>query len=407
MSQLTLNLHPISACSNHGGVFDGFAGSFLHPTEVPLANHLSLVGYALTVSLVFACSFEQAADEETVPAAAAEALSTSPIDDVVASVNDLTVRIPNQFNVPYSGVAASEFPHGLPLSIGSGLRVKRGGGPWLTLVGMTDRGPNGDALDYRDTDGAAHSTKAFLAAVFNPELVTIEFLPFLGPTVTSTTPLQLDRASVTGIPLVDATSEVALTEQLTAIPATRVGFDTEGLDFDARGNVWLCDEYGQRYSKCAHTGEIMKLLRPGSGLPNVLSSRQPTRGFEGVAVAPNGKVYGLIQSTLDIKGNTKGKAQFIRMVEYDPKTRGTRMFAYPHDIGEYAKSGDAKLGDLYAVDNEHFLTIEEGKDKNKYLRNIVYAIDIFGASNLRGVLLTSGANVGLELEYGVAAEVAA
>jgi hypothetical protein len=113
----------------------------------------------------------------------------------------------------------------------------------------------------------------------------------------------------------------------------------------------------------------------------------------------------MVQSTLDIDGKTKGTSQFIRLVEYDPKSGATRMFAYPHDVAAYKKSGDAKMGDLIALGDNQFLTIEEGKDKNGALRNIVYQIDISHATDLTGVTLSTGANVGKDLEYGTLSEV--
>jgi hypothetical protein len=353
-----------------------------------------------------ACSAETSSDSGPEVAELGQALAAAPIDDVVQQVADLSIRVPKVFNVPYSGSASAEFPNGLPLSVGSGLRLKRGG-PWLTFYGLSDRGPNGDAPDYRDAAGVTHPTKSFLTPTFAPQLVKIEVLPFLGPIVTATTPFKVGRTRVSGIPLVDHSPEVALSESLTAFPPSENGVDSEGIDFDARGDAWICDEYGPSLFKVrTRTGEIVERLLPGSGLPALISSRQASRGFEGIAVTPNGKIYGLIQSTLDIAGSTKGKAQFIRLVEYDPATRATRMFAYPHDVAAYAKSGDAKLGDLIALDNRRFLLIEQGKDKDKKLRNLVYAITLDGATDITGLTLSGGSNAGLDLEYGTAAEIA-
>jgi hypothetical protein len=352
------------------------------------------------------CSAELGSDSEPVAAELGQELAVAPVDDVVQQFADLTIRVPKVFNVPYAGSASAEFPNGFPLSVGSGLRLKRGG-PWLTFYGLSDRGPNGDAPDYLDASGVTHPTKSFLTPSFTPQLVKIEVLPFLGPTVTATTPLRVGRARVSGIPLAEHSPEVGLSENLTAFAPSANGVDSEGIDFDARGDAWICDEYGPSLLKVrVRTGEILQRLLPGEGLPAVISSRQPSRGFEGVAVTPNGKVYGLIQSTLDIAGSTKSKAQFIRVVEYDPATRATRTFAYPHDVAAYAKSGDAKLGDLIALDNRRFLLIEQGKDKDKKLRNLVYAVTLDGATDITGVTLSGGANAGLDLEYGTAAELA-
>jgi hypothetical protein len=367
--------------------------------------------------LAFGCTEEATgliSDEETLGESTA-ALT----DDAVRSTELLTVEVPAAFNVPFSGLAAAEFPRGLPLSIGSGIRLApragRGCGcehtaarSGFSLMGLSDRGPNGDAPDYLDAAGVKHASKAYLVPSFTPELVTIDVSPRRGARVTSRVELRTRRTKAVGVPPSSLTTEVGLSDSLGALPSSAAGMDPEGIDFDAAGDAWVCEEYGPSLMKVRpRSGEIVSRLVPGSGLPTLLASRQVNRGFEGVAVSPSGKVYGMVQSTLDIDGKTKGSAQFIRLVEYDPRTGETRMFAYPHDVPAYKKSGDAKMGDLVALDNTHFLTIEQGKDKDGNLRNLVYEFDIAPASDLSGVTLTSGANAGKELEYGTLAEVSA
>jgi hypothetical protein len=338
-----------------------------------------------------------------------QALTVTPQDPVVVGYDDLNVYVPTRFNVPYTGAAAAAFPDGLPLSIGSGLRFRRGGPLGISFYGLTDRGPNTDAPTYLDAAGVSHPSKAFLSPAFTPEIVFIDVLPFFGPIVTRTLPLRFGRTPATGLALTGATTEVALSaETLAALPPSDTGVDSEAIDVDRHGNIWIGEEMGPSILKVsATTGQVIARLMPGVELPAILGSRQVNRGFEGLAVTPNGKIYALVQSTLDIAAKTKGKAQFIRLVEYDPVTGATRMFAYPHDVAQYAKSGDAKLGDLFAVDNNRFLLIEQGKDKDKKLRNLVYAIDLSGATDLTGKLLTGGSNAGLDLEYGTAEEIAA
>jgi len=335
------------------------------------------------------------------------ALTVTQGDSTVALYDDLTVNVPARFNVPYAGMAAAEFPTGMPPAVGSGLRFRQHG-PGLSFYAVTDRGPSGDSPGYLDEDGVVHTSKAFPVPTFTPEIVTVTVLPFVGPVVTSALPIRAGGENVSGLFPAGLSTEVSLTETLVALPPSATGLDPEGIDVDARGNIWLCDEYGPSLVKVhPRTGQILAKLVPGSGLPAVLSSRQNNRGFEGVAVTPNGKVYAMVQSTLDIAGSTKSKAQFLRLVEYDPASGATRMFAYPHDVAEYAKSGDAKMGDLVAVDDHRFLAIEQGRDKNKALRNLVYALDTEGASDLSGRTLADGANAGRDLEYGTAVEIAA
>ncbi|HEX2657324.1 MAG TPA: esterase-like activity of phytase family protein [Polyangia bacterium] len=343
-------------------------------------------------------------DEDQFVQSSGGALTVVADDPVVVATEDVTVTVPERFNETYSGMAQSEFPDGLPLSVGSGLRFNRRG---RFFYGLGDRGPNGDSPDYLDGGHVSHPAKSFVAPDYAPKIITIAACG-AGPIVTSAVAIKAGGVNVTGLPPATLTSETALSETLAAFPPSTTGIDPEGIDIDAAGNLWVGEEYGPSLLKInPRNGEILTKLIPGAGLPAILASRQVNRGFEGVAVAPNGKVYGLVQSTLDINGNSKGKAQFIRLVEYDPATGATKMYAYPHTVSAYGKSGDAKLGDLLAVDNHRFVTIEEGKDKNKAFRNVVYGFDIRGATDLTGLTLTSGPNAGKDLEYGTAEELAA
>jgi len=349
-------------------------------------------------------------------AASAAASAHSPLaDDVVASVRVTKVEVPVAFNVPYAGAAKAAFASGLPLSIGSGLRLKPGGGSrclsereansGYSLLGLSDRGPNADAPDVFDGAGVSRGSKSFLAADFAPQLVTIDVNSQRGGRVRKLVPLRSGDTRAVGLPPLSLTTELALSESLSILPSSSAGIDPEGLDFDAQGNVWLCEEYGPSLLRVKpETGEIMARLTPGSGLPHVLANRQVNRGCEGVAVTPSGKVYGILQSTMDVAGQTKASAQFIRVFEYDPRTQKNRLFGYPHDVGEYKSSADAKMGDLLALGDTRFLTIEEGKDEHGKLRNIVYEFDLSGASDLSGVVLASGSNKGKELEFASSAE---
>lgn len=347
------------------------------------------------------------------------ATAPSPLaDDVVASVEVLQVEVPASFNVPYAGAAKPEFARGLPLSIGSGLRLKpRAGRRCLSegeassgygLLALSDRGPNADAPSVFDATGVSRGSKSFLSVDFAPQLVTIDVNFQSGARAGRVVPLRSGDAKAVGLPPASLTTELALSESLAILPSSSAGIDPEGLDFDAQGNAWVCEEYGPSLLQVnPESGEISNRLTPGSGLPPVLANRQINRGCEGVAVTPSGKVYGILQSTMDVAGRTKASAQFIRVFEYDPTTQRTRLFGYPHDVSAYKSSADAKMGDLLALDDTRFLTIEEGKDTNGKLRHLVYEFDLRGASDLSDVVLTSGPNSGKDLEFATTAELAA
>lgn len=311
--------------------------------------------------------------------------------DIVATRH--VIDIDPRFNVPYVGVDATvkaTFPEGFPVSLGSGLAYqgKDDNGDMLFYV-LTDRGPNASAPDTV----AGLQTKVFPAPDFSPKFGTIR-LAGQRATLQSLTELRrADGTRITGLPKragIGSTGEIPLTENLRAtLPFDEHGLDTEGIAIDAHGRLWLGDEYGPYLLQVdARSGRILQKLGPGSGLPDVLQFRQPNRGFEGVAVTPNGRVYGVLQSPLKmpaLDGAESVLAPFIRLVEYDPVTTSTRMFAYAVDTDVYPTGDDVKLGDLAAIDDTTFLLIEQGTQVDGVMHNAVVLIDLASATDLSSV----------------------
>ncbi|MCV5736270.1 esterase-like activity of phytase family protein, partial [Escherichia coli] len=87
---------------------------------------------------------------------------------------------------------------------------------------------------------------------------------------------------------------------------------------------------------------------------------------------------------LDIDAKSKKKALFTRLVSFDPASGKTAMYGYPIDSAAYSKNSDAKIGDIVALDNQHILLIEQGRDKNNRMRNLIYEVDLNKASDLSG-----------------------
>jgi len=58
------------------------------------------------------------------------------------------------------------------------------------------------------------------------------------------------------------------------------------------------------------------------------------------------------------------------------------MYAYPIDVEAYKKPKDAKVGDLCAISDTKLLVIEQGTDKDKKLRNIIYQLDVSQATDI-------------------------
>ncbi len=118
------------------------------------------------------------------------------------------------------------------------------------------------------------------------------------------------------------------------------------------------------------------------GLPNIIKWRQPNRGFEGLTRLPDGRILAAVQSTLDVDGKSKNKAQFTRLVSFDPASGKTAMYGYPIDVDSYKKAKDAKIGDIVALDNQRILLIEQGTDKDRQMINKIYLVDLAQASDL-------------------------
>lgn len=332
------------------------------------------------------------------------------------SFTRMELKVPASMYVPYEGHDAEmrrRFPKGFPIAPGSSLTFKgRRSDGALEFLAITDRGPNGDSPDYDDDANPAtkpRKTKVFPAPNFAPKIALIRVKKGEARLVSLTDIKTADGTPISGRPLkagIGSTHEVALDEVLAPVPFDANGMDPEGIALDRDGrHVWTCDEYGPFLTKIElASGRIVAKLAPGSGLPSLLRHRQPNRGCEGLASTPGGKVVMAMQSTLDLPDVTQAdgskrstaKAAFIRLVEVDPASGQSRMWAYPHDRPAYGKSRDAKIGAIVALSDTRFALIEQGPYKSDdEVHNVVYVIDTQDASDLSGKSLPGG----LELEY--------
>lgn len=326
----------------------------------------------------------------------------------VAMVERYEVAIPGREALPYAGQHKAAFSNGLPFAPGSGLalkKVEKDGS--LVFWALGDRGPNADSPKAM-VNGKKTDSKVFMTPDFVPRLAEIRVELAGKAELIRTIALSQDNQPMSGLPLppgqVGASGEVPFADNIATLPYHAHGIDPEGIAVDKQGKLWIVDEYGPFLAQVdPESGKLLRKLAPGQGLPAEIGARQPNRGFEGVAVTPNGKVYAAVQSTLDLDGKTKNSAQFTRIVELDPVSGATRQLAYPIDVDAYKKISDAKLGDLVAVSDTQLLLIEQGKDKNGKMRNVIYAIDIAQADDI-GARKT---REGKALEYAGADEIKA
>ncbi|WP_419786597.1 esterase-like activity of phytase family protein [Pseudodesulfovibrio sp.] len=320
------------------------------------------------------------------------ALAAEPI------IEKYDIEIPDNFRVPYTGVYADRFPDGFTIGIGSGLcyvgKAKDGS---RVFYAVGDRGPNADAPKF-ESKGKPIPTKMFPSPKYNPSFGALRVKD--GKAVlASLIPFRDARGrAISGRPIpkgsVGATGEIPVNDRLHTLSCDAEGLDTEGIAIDAknRRDIWVCDEYGPFIAKIdGYSGKILKKYVPGVDLPMIAATRQPNRGFEGIAVTPSGKVLAAIQSVCDVDGNIKtSKATFIRLLLLDPATGKVQQYAYPHNRDDYKKSGDAKIGDLAQISETKFLLIERGKGADGKTRIPVYVIDIASASDITGVKTADG-----------------
>lgn len=290
------------------------------------------------------------------------------------SVQRLELQIPSNFKV--EGLKDVK-----TWGLGSGVTFKSKIKSGFELYMISDAGPIIPGPFNVNERGQSKPTRMFAAPQSSPLIATVQVI---GNTARVTAIQKLKNSSgtaVSGRPPPELSDELdPIDLDLEALEFDPDGVDTEAIAMAADGSLWIADEYlPSMLHVNAKSGRILERLRPGQELPAIISARQPSRGFEGIAVATDGKVYAILQSVLDIHRSTADSATFIRIIEYDPKLKTTRTLAYPVSPGL-----DTKIGDIVAIGPGSFLAVETIKSRTRGVRSIVYQFSILEASDLSG-----------------------
>lgn len=210
---------------------------------------------------------------------------------------------------------------------------------------------------------------------------------------------------------------------LKTTPKDTFGIDCEGIVVDKQGYFWLCEEGGPTIWKLNQNGVVIKRFTPYFNLPGVqavdaaidtcFKYRKNNRGFESITIAPNGKIYAIIQSPLLFPTQSIGESTRIhRILEIDPQTNAMRMLVYLND-GIIGSSGsnqirlrDWKVGDMAAINDSTFLVLEAAARgttdiKRMYMININNATAVhsglYGSNTLEALVDSTGlANNGIK-----------
>lgn len=309
-------------------------------------------------------------------------VSTLTFSEVV-NLKKFDIEVPSQFMVPYSG-DESEFKDGFKTGFGSALAFKNiNSDGTIEFYALTDRGPNADIPKYLK-DGKSVPGKFFPAPNFTPSIGILKVDNKKTEIIDKIELKDSTGKNITGLPLplnrIGSTGEVALDLNMNSLGYDINGLDPEGIAIDKDGNFWISDEYGPFIIKVDKNGKILEKLEPGNGLPEIVKHRIPNRGIEGLTIDKNGNIYAAVQSTLNVDGKTKDTAIFTRVLKINPDTKEVKTFAYPIDKN-YKSNSAAKIGDIYAVDENKLLIIEQGKQKGK-MENLIYLVDFSKADDI-------------------------
>jgi hypothetical protein len=198
-------------------------------------------------------------------------------------------------------------------------------------------------------------------------------------------------------------------------PANVLGhaFDPEGFVINPiNGHMLVSDEYGPSLYEFDQAGEFVRAFATPANLvpkvgsnvdyvstpPTLTSGREPNRGYEGLAISPDGKyAYAVLQNgTIQDGWTASDRGRYTRIVKYDTTT-GLDVAQYAYKL-ESAGQGRG-ISALVALGDDKFWIIERNNrgvgvgatlaspDKN------VFAIDLNGASDVTNINLPSTGNL--------------
>jgi len=259
-------------------------------------------------------------------------------------------------------------------SIGSGL-FRAGPDTYWTV---TDRGPTSDVDDK----------KAFVVPRFTPTLVQVK-IDGSAVTVLRSIPLTTSAGRpVTGLPNFSRAGDPA---PYAADAKTRIGYNANGLDTEGvvqtpDGHFWVVDEYGPSIVEIAGNGHVLSRHVPSGlqdnykragvsypvkgTLPSDLSRRRANRGFEDIALLPDGKtVVVALQSSLVVDGD---RDRIITMLlTFDTSLgRVKHVYGYRFDKPSTFASGtrgrDLKISALVPVGGTSIIVQERTDDEARF-----------------------------------------
>jgi hypothetical protein len=301
--------------------------------------------------------------------------------------------------------------------LGNGANLNRFGGAFSDLYydrannvyyGLSDRGPGGGVYDYFTR------VQKFTLDV-NPQTGAISNFNLL-----QTILFTKDGQNFNGLnpTLLNGNSSILGLSQ-----------DPEGFAIAPNGNFYVSDEYGPSVYEYKPDGTFVRAFEiPQNILPKVgstlnfvdgrgtiTSGRQDNRGFEGLAITPDGsKLYAMLQDPLVNEGasNDGRNSRNLRIVVFDTATgKSSAQYIYPlesldsinnripgtaDDFAATAQGRNIGISAIVALNDKEFLVLERdnrgiGVDDPLGTAPVaskrVYKIDITGATDVTNISL--------------------
>jgi hypothetical protein len=201
------------------------------------------------------------------------------------------------------------------------------GNSGLQYLTLTDRGPNED-ISCRP----GFTDKTFAVPSFAPEIIRL--VAVAGKLV----PVQRIQMKVNGVPITGLSARTDRNEKpygpggcSDELPYDPNGVDSEGIVIDPRdSSFWIADEYLPSVLHVSKRGEILSRIVPAglaysppgvsvvAAFPAIVGSNfRPNRGFEGIAISPDGKsLYTLLQSAMQ-NGSSTNNSRAVRVFKLD------------------------------------------------------------------------------------------
>lgn len=210
--------------------------------------------------------------------------------------------------------------------------------------------------------------------------------------------------------------------------------DPEGFVVARNGNFFVSDEYGPSVKEFRPDGTLVRTFTtPGNLIPReasgalnfvagrgtIATGRQDNRGFEGLAISPDGStLYAMLQAPLIEEGasNEGRRSRNLRIVAFDTATGvSTQQFIYrledradinaripgtADDFGPNAQGRNIGISAIVAINDTEFLVIERdnrgvGNEDPTGAAPVgskrVFRIDISGATDVSAISL-AGSN---------------